>query len=89
MLVLTRKPGESLLIGDQIEVCVVKKEGGRVVLGITAPPAIVILRSELEERYGPVSVPAEPRGRDLRGGGPGDTGSQSGIAADDCTLGDG
>lgn len=47
MLILQRKPGESVVIGDDISVSVVSIEGGRVRLAISAPQAISILRSEL------------------------------------------
>lgn len=47
MLILQRKPGESLVIGDDVRISVVSIEGGRVRLAISAPPEISILRSEL------------------------------------------
>lgn len=47
MLVLQRKAGESLVIGEDIYVSVVSVENGRVRLAITAPPEVSILRSEL------------------------------------------
>lgn len=47
MLVLQRKPGESLVIGEDIQVSVVSVENGRVRLAITAPADVPILRSEL------------------------------------------
>lgn len=47
MLILQRKPGESLVIGENVTVSVVSIEGGRVRLAISAPPEIPILRSEL------------------------------------------
>lgn len=47
MLVIGRKKGESLLIGDNIEITVVKIEDGSVKLAISAPKDITILRKEL------------------------------------------
>lgn len=47
MLVLTRKIGEAIQIGDQVTVEVLEVSGGRVRLGITAPSEIGICRSEL------------------------------------------
>jgi carbon storage regulator len=47
MLVITRKKGESLLIGDNIEITVVKLDDGSVKLAIEAPKAVTILRKEL------------------------------------------
>lgn len=48
MLVLSRKVGETVLIGDGIKVTVVKVEGGRVRLGVEAHENTRILRAELE-----------------------------------------
>lgn len=47
MLILQRKPGESVLIGGEIEVSVLSVEAGRVRLAIQAPKSVQILRSEL------------------------------------------
>ncbi|HCW03408.1 MAG TPA: carbon storage regulator [Clostridium sp.] len=47
MLVITRKKGEALLIGDDIEITVVKLDDGSVKLAIDAPREITILRKEL------------------------------------------
>ena len=47
MLILQRRPGGSLKIGQDIEVSVVSVEGGRVRLAISAPQDVPILRSEL------------------------------------------
>ena len=47
MLILQRKPGESVVIGEEISISVVSVEGGRVRLAISAPQEIPILRSEL------------------------------------------
>lgn len=47
MLILQRKTGESLVIGEEVRVTVVSIEGGRVRLAISAPSEVSILRSEL------------------------------------------
>lgn len=47
MLILQRKAGESLVIGEDVTISVVSIEGGRVRLAISAPPDVSILRSEL------------------------------------------
>ena len=47
MLILQRKAGESLVIGDDITVRVISVDGTRVRLAIDAPGDIPILRSEL------------------------------------------
>lgn len=49
MLVIARKKGESVIIGDEIEITVVKVEDGAVKLAINAPKEITILRKELIE----------------------------------------
>ena len=46
MLVVTRKQGESILIGDDIEISVSKIEDGRVKIAIQAPREMAILRKE-------------------------------------------
>ncbi len=48
MLILQRKAGESLTIGDEIEISVLSVEAGRVRLAIQAPKSVPILRSELK-----------------------------------------
>ena len=48
MLILQRKAGESLLIGEEIEISVLSVEAGRVRLAIEAPKSVPILRSELK-----------------------------------------
>jgi carbon storage regulator len=50
MLVLTRKPGQSIMIGDGIEVQVLSVSGEKVRLGITAPREVGIFRNEVYER---------------------------------------
>ena len=50
MLVLQRKVGEKILIGDTIEVIVNRIDRGQVSLAISAPPNVAIDREELRER---------------------------------------
>ena len=50
MLVLSRKAGEQLRIGDNVVITVNELHGNRVVLAIDAPPEVRILRGELESR---------------------------------------
>lgn len=47
MLVLTRRAGESITIGDDIIVTVIASSGGQVRLGITAPRSVQVLREEI------------------------------------------
>ncbi|KYG91189.1 carbon storage regulator [[Bacillus] sp. KCTC 13219] len=49
MLVLSRKTGESIMIGDQIEVKVLSVDGDQVKLGIVAPKSVKVHRSEVFE----------------------------------------
>jgi carbon storage regulator len=50
MLVLTRKSGEAIQIGDNITITVVEIKGNQVRLGIDAPSDVLIYRKELYER---------------------------------------
>ena len=56
MLILSRKPGESILIGPDVEVVVLSQEGNSTRIGIAAPQYVEILRKEL--------LNAEPEGDD-------------------------
>jgi carbon storage regulator len=47
MLVVSRKRGEAVCIGDDIIVSVLESRGGTVRLGIDAPKQVLILREEL------------------------------------------
>ncbi|MCL4510621.1 MAG: carbon storage regulator CsrA [Bacteroidetes bacterium] len=50
MLVLTRKLGEVIKIGDKIKVVVVSVEGGSVKLGVEAPEEIPVHREEIYQK---------------------------------------
>lgn len=47
MLCLTRDKGESIMIGDEVEVEIVDVRGGKVRLGITAPRTVGVHRKEI------------------------------------------
>jgi carbon storage regulator len=47
MLVLTRKLGQSIMIGDEIEVVVLEVRGEQVRLGISAPRDVTVHRKEI------------------------------------------
>lgn len=49
MLVLSRKPGEKIVIGGNITITVVEVKGNRVRLAFKAPDEVCIMRSELIE----------------------------------------
>ena len=62
MLVLSRKPRERIVIGNEIEVVVLEVQGNRVKLGINGPSEIPIHRGEVYariERWQPASCNAE------------------------------
>ena len=47
MLVLTRKPNQSIMIGDEIEISVLAIMGEKVRIGIDAPRSIPVFRKEV------------------------------------------
>ena len=47
MLVLTRKVGESINIGNNIKVTIINMDGGQVRLGIDAPRDVIVHREEV------------------------------------------
>jgi len=64
MLVLSRKVGERILIGDNIAVTIVRISQGVVRVGIEAPPETPIVREELKhsvrDRQAPAAAEAKP-----------------------------
>ena len=50
MLILTRKSGESIVVGDHIRVVVVEVKGRQVRLGVEAPDDMKIYRAEIFDR---------------------------------------
>lgn len=81
MLVLRRKAGEAIVLNGVITIYVLAVEGERVKLGISAPPEVVIVRSELLDTPGggpggpagpggPMGAPMErrPAGMPMDGG---------------------
>ncbi len=59
MLVLTRRPGEEIVIDGNIRITVVSVKGDRIRIGIDAPPSVVVDRQEIHERrlHSPNQVP--------------------------------
>ena len=47
MLVLNRKPGESIILGDNIEIKILEIQDGKIKIGIEAPKEVRVLRKEV------------------------------------------
>lgn len=67
MLILSRKAGESLVIGGRIRVRVLEVEPGRVRLGIEAPPEVEVHRQEVFDMISEANVEAAAAPADLDG----------------------
>jgi carbon storage regulator len=67
MLILSRKVGESVTIGDDINVTVVALNGNQIRLGISAPRHVRVLRQEIlqamQEENRAAANAAQPTGR--------------------------
>lgn len=59
MLVLSRKSGETIIVGDEITVTMLEVRGNQVKLGINAPEAVAIHRLEVYERIKQAAIPSE------------------------------
>jgi carbon storage regulator len=57
MLILSRRPNESLRIGNNVVITVVGFNGNQIRLGISAPPNVVIDREEVHLRKLAESIP--------------------------------
>ena len=59
MLILTRRVGESLMIGDNVTVTILGVKGNQVRVGVNAPKEVSVHREEIYER-----IQAEKAGQD-------------------------
>lgn len=58
MLVLTRRLMESIIIGDDVEICLLDIKGDKVRLGIRAPKSVTVHRKEVYEEIQSANVAA-------------------------------
>jgi carbon storage regulator len=81
MLVLTRKLGENIRIGDSVKITVLEVRSGQVKLGIEAPPEVKVHREEIyariqeETRRAQQGTPGDPGPPNARGDSGGASGS--------------
>jgi carbon storage regulator len=59
MLVLTRKIGERVVIGSEVNVVVLEVHGDRVKLGFSGPPEVPIHRQEVSQRIAAMATAAK------------------------------
>jgi carbon storage regulator len=68
MLVLTRKLGENIRIGDTVKITVLEVRSGQVKLGIEAPPEVKVHREEIYARIQEEARRAQESKREAEGG---------------------
>jgi len=65
MLVLTRKRGQSILVGDDVEITILEIDRDHVKLGINAPKSVKVYRRELYEEIKKTNVESIVKSKDL------------------------
>ena len=60
MLILTRRVGESVMIGDEVTVTVLGVKGNQVRLGVNAPKDVAVHREEIYQRIANEQLNTEP-----------------------------
>lgn len=61
MLILTRRPGETICIGDDIEVTVLGIQGNQIRIGVNAPRDTEVHREEIYQRIHGAEADRRPR----------------------------
>jgi carbon storage regulator len=59
MLIISRRCGESFIIGDDVKITVLSVKGNQIRVGIDAPKETTILREEVRDRRTPSTSPEE------------------------------
>jgi len=65
MLILGRRKGESILIGDDIEITIVDIQGDYIRMGIQAPRQVSIVRKEIKEQIREENIKAAEKSEGL------------------------
>lgn len=67
MLILTRRVGESVMIGEEVTITVLRVKGNQVRLGVNAPRTVSVQREEIFERIKSEGPASEPEAVPLKG----------------------